>query len=416
MDGWCESLWPMVLGLSSGVAFIFTYWLWCVPMNRVRTMAEVGFNHIPESGRRKKLVTNRMRRSRKAGKLPPAFPNGWFVLAESREIANGQLRHVSALGMELAVFRGQDSGQIFVTDAYCPHLGANLTSGGTVHGDCVRCPFHEWAFHGQTGKCTDIPYTEKIPDAARLNTKTCLEANGLIYVWFHAEGNDPDWFPPVMTELDPSKPNHWVYQGRNEYEVSCHIQDIPENGADVAHLNAVHKTTILAGGEPSPWIQRFTQWAWHEWGIQWSPETEKGSGHRARVELRHDMKIFGNLTLFSLNVVGEQIGPALVHLHFESFMGKGVMIQYVLPLEPMLQKIVHVFYTQRTWLPPYAKLVLLGESILLERDITVWNSKTYMDRPFLVKEDHLIRQHRRWYSQFYTENSPKMGQIDSKEW
>lgn len=64
--------------------------------------------------------------------------------------------------------------------------------------------------------------------------------------------------------------------------------------------------------------------------------------------------------------MGEQIGPALVHLHFESFMGKGVMIQYVLPLEPMLQKIVHVFYTQRTWLAPYAKMVLLGEPLVLQ--------------------------------------------------
>jgi hypothetical protein len=60
-------------------------------------------------------------------------------------------------------------------------------------------------------------------------------------------------------------------------------------------------------------------------------------------------------------VRGEQIGPSLVHLHFESCMGKGVMIQYVLPVEPLLQKIVHVFYTERTWLAPHAKFVLWGE-------------------------------------------------------
>ena len=45
------------------------------------------------------------------------------------------------------------------------------------------------------------------------------------------------------------------------------------------------------------------------------------------------------------------------------------MVQYVLPVEGLLQKLVHVFYTQRSWLPPYAKFVLLGESIHLERDI-----------------------------------------------
>ena len=28
-------------------------------------------------------------------------------------------------------------------------------------------------------------------------------------------------------------------------------QDIPENGADVAHLDAVHSASILLGGEPT---------------------------------------------------------------------------------------------------------------------------------------------------------------------
>ena len=83
-------------------------------------------------------------------------------------------------------------------------------------------------------------------------------------------------------------------------------------------------------------------------------------------------------------VYGEQIGPSCVHLHFDSFLGRGVMLQYVLPVEPMLQKLVHVFYTERSLIPPYAKLILLGESILVERDIRVWNHKMYLDKPMLV--------------------------------
>ena len=137
-----------------------------------------------------------------------------------------------------------------------------------------------------------------------------------------------------------------------------------------------------------------------------------------------------------LKVFAEQIGPSFVHLHFESFLGRGVMLQYVLPVEPFLQKIVHVFYTEKSWLPPFAKLVLLGEvitfirrfafqcsfptgeSILLERDIAVWNNKTYLDHPKLIKEDHLIKKHRNWYSQFYSENSPRISDFknESLEW
>ena len=49
-------------------------------------------------------------------------------------------------------------------------------------------------------------------------------------------------------------------------------------------------------------------------------------------------------------------GPALVHLNFKSLLGEGVMIQYVLPVEENVQKLVHMFYTSRTWIPPYAKV------------------------------------------------------------
>ena len=38
------------------------------------------------------------------------------------------------------------------------------------------------------------------------------------------------------------------------------------------------------------------------------------------------------------------------------------MVQYILPLEPMLQKVVHLFFTAPEWSPVYAKLVLWGES------------------------------------------------------
>ncbi len=62
-------------------------------------------------------------------------------------------------------------------------------------------------------------------------------------------------------------------------------------------------------------------------------------------------------------VLGQQIGPSLVHLNFDGCFGRGVMFQYVLPMEPMLQKIVHVFYSERKWIEPIAKLSLWGEYV-----------------------------------------------------
>ena len=89
-------------------------------------------------------------------------------------------------------------------------------------------------------------------------------------------------------------------------KVSCHIQDIPENGADVAHLDAVHRATIVAGGEPAAWLERLLSWTYHEWAIEWRPmeevEGKEAMRHCAQVKLRHKMTLFGKLNLLNLKV------------------------------------------------------------------------------------------------------------------
>ena len=87
---------------------------------------------------------------------------------------------MNALGTEFAVFRGQESGEVFITDVYCPHLGANVTTGGKVVGDCVQCPFHEWKFDGQTGKCVEIPYAKKVTRPFSRFDGTFLRSNATI--------------------------------------------------------------------------------------------------------------------------------------------------------------------------------------------------------------------------------------------
>lgn len=75
----------------------------------------------------KKSAINRARRLRKVGnKLPPPFPNGWFAIATSDEIKRGKVKSVDCLGENFVVFRSNKSDEVFVLDAYCPHMGANL--------------------------------------------------------------------------------------------------------------------------------------------------------------------------------------------------------------------------------------------------------------------------------------------------
>lgn len=51
-----------------------------------------------------------------------------------------------------------------------------------------------------------------------------------------------------------------------------------------------------------------------------------------------------------------------------------------------------------------------------ERDVMIWNNKRFLSKPLLVKEDAAILRHRRWFSQFYSQNSQKLstqkGQLD----
>ena len=88
-------LWSLIwitIVIIAALAFAYiNVYLWLLPMNRVRGLHETGFNHLRKYGRdsaaRKKLWINRSLKLRKVGNTPPPFPNGWFVLAESREVS-----------------------------------------------------------------------------------------------------------------------------------------------------------------------------------------------------------------------------------------------------------------------------------------------------------------------------------------
>lgn len=58
-----------------------------------------------------------------------------------------------------------------------------------------------------------------------------------------------------------------------------------------------------------------------------------------------------------------QVGPGTVYLRFKGFGGEGVLFFNVTPLEPLLMKITHTFYSSRSMLHPFGLLILLGEAI-----------------------------------------------------
>lgn len=76
-------------------------------------------------------------------------------------------------GLELAVFRMCEKGDVRVTDNTCPHAGGNL-SGGEVNGGVVTCPWHQWEFDLRSGQC---PHSNK----ARVRSFPALVRNGEVW-------------------------------------------------------------------------------------------------------------------------------------------------------------------------------------------------------------------------------------------
>ncbi|XP_012939271.1 cholesterol 7-desaturase [Aplysia californica] len=392
------------------------YGVWAVffrPLNRVRKLGDIGY--IPEGAYSTKETASMVQKRRKVGKIPPPYPNGWFGIMESFLLKKGEAKTVSMLGQNLAVFR-DETGTAHVLDAYCPHMGANLAVGGRVLDGCIECPFHAWRFRGVDGKCVSIPYTEKIPDVARVKSWPVCERSGWIFMWHHAEGADPTWEIPRLEEVDSGA---WVYRGRTEHHINAHIEEIPENGADVVHLGHVHGPIMTAGVNLHNMWDKWWSFAKHHWTANWQ-QCPEPDGHVGALKLTHNISVFGiTIPMMNLQVSARQIGPALVYLEFKSFFGSGVFIQTVTPLEPLLQKVVHNIYVT-SWMPTcIAKFYMVGEAIQVERDVMIWNNKQYEARPMFVKskEDSLIAKHRRWYSQFYPakEKNESIFQKDTLE-
>ncbi|XP_061460445.1 cholesterol 7-desaturase nvd-like [Rhineura floridana] len=403
-----SGLLPLLLWAVGGGAA----WLALRPLRIRRALDSVGY--LPEAGWSRAQAAHRVRRSRRIGQLPPVYPNGWFRLLQSAQLAVGEVRNVAALGEQFAVFRDAD-GKAHVVDAYCPHLGANLAIGGRVVGSCIECPFHGWQFHGANGKCTRIPYAEKVPEFAKIKVWPSCEASDMIFVWYHCDGIDPTWQVPKQEDLLPQR---CVFRGITEHFVSAHIQEIPENAADVAHLAFLHGPWFMNGVDLQYTKSNLWTFFEHQWQAEWQPDPEPNT-HCSFLHLNHRLTIFGkHFRLMDLSVSAKQVGPALVFLIFKHrFLGQGILIQSITPLEPLLQHVVHQMYYQKNVPAFIPKFMLWAESLQFERDIMIWNNKQHLSRPLLVKEDATIQRHRRWFAQFYSEKSVKFtSRKESLDW
>jgi hypothetical protein len=72
---------------------------------------------------------------RSRGKLPPVFLNGWHLIAWVSECPAGSVKKIRLHSRDLVLFASQD-GTFGLLDAYCPHLGADMSVEGQVVRVC----------------------------------------------------------------------------------------------------------------------------------------------------------------------------------------------------------------------------------------------------------------------------------------
>ncbi|XP_076235047.1 cholesterol 7-desaturase nvd-like [Calliopsis andreniformis] len=125
-------------------------------------------------------------------------------------------------------------------------------------------------------------------------------------------------------------------------------QEVAENGADTAHLSAVHGPVLFSKiAYPLSCVAR------HSWKNNgWVPHKQDKSSdsedpekentedlsHRAYTTLRHALVLFEKFELLQLDVHVQQIGPGYVELLLQTYLGPIYIFQTVTPMEPLLQK------------------------------------------------------------------------------
>lgn len=90
------------------------------------------------------------------------------------------------------------------------------------------------------------------------------------------------------------------------------IQEIPENGADLNHLDHLHSSPVLSGVDLRHIFSHWWQFARHNWSAEWKPLED--TKHVGCLQLVTSLSVFGyKIPYLDLHVAARQVG---VHSQF----------------------------------------------------------------------------------------------------
>jgi 3-ketosteroid 9alpha-monooxygenase subunit A len=326
---------------------------------------------------------------------PTRFARGWHCLGLERDFADGKPHQIEAFGQKLVVFAGED-GKVNVLDAYCRHMGGDL-SQGEVKGNEIACPFHDWRWGGD-GRCKSIPYARRVPLRARTAAWHTMLQDGMLFVWNDPEGNPPPedvTIPRIPAYGDPEF-TEWVWYTTKIDGSNC--REIVDNVVDMAHFFYVHYSfptyfkNVFEGHVATQYMEGIGR---EDIRPQRKGQTgvPQSTGNSSVASYHGPSFMIDDLTYHYDN--GVDIPSVLINCHYpvdaDSF-----VLQYGI----MVKKMPGLSDEEAT-----AMAQKMGDFIRIgfEQDVQIWKSKARIDNPLLCEEDGPVYQLRRWYEQFYVD-------------
>jgi cholesterol 7-dehydrogenase len=83
------------------------------------------------------------------------------------------------------------------------------------------------------------------------------------------------------------------------------VQEIPENAGDVAHLNAIHAPSMLAGSDLRYIWSLLHGFARHVWSAKWQPSADVP--HQSIMHLHHELRLFNKVPVIVMDVEAKQV-------------------------------------------------------------------------------------------------------------
>lgn len=318
------------------------------------------------------------------------FARGWHCLGQESQFRGGGPCAVEAFGTKLVVF-ADSHGTLHVLDAYCRHMGGDL-SRGSVKQDSLACPFHDWRWGGN-GRCTAVPYARRIPKLARTRAWLSCEQNGLLFVWHDPEGNPP---PPdlAITRIDEVFDEEWSdWTLMSALLEHSHAREVMDNFVDNSHFFYIHGTM------PSRFGNVF--------------EGQTASLYQTSLSRADSPDMGASAVQAVLYSESHYLGPAYsvtrLRTDYAGFQTEALVIAFNYPVTHDSFKLHQLVSVRRPaglddrTADLVTTQLTAGVRAGFEQDVDIFEHKAKLDNPLLCDDDGPVYQLRRWYEQFFVD-------------